>query len=145
MSNLRAKTCCFTGHRDIPESEIPGIKERAKRGIRLLYNNGVRFFGVGGALGFDTLMAQLLFRLRKDELKDIKVILVYPFEGFTSQWNDEQKRLYSRLLPYYDKVVSVARRGKQIFGGSFCVLYCLLCEKLRRNCLYAEICGEAGT
>ena len=89
MSNLRAKTCCFTGHRDIPESEIPGIKERAKRGIRLLYNNGVRFFGVGGALGFDTLMAQLLFRLRKDELKDIKVILVYPFEGFTSQWNDD--------------------------------------------------------
>ncbi|MBO4854447.1 MAG: DUF1273 family protein [Oscillospiraceae bacterium] len=82
MSNLRQKTCCFSGHRSIPVNQIGEIEQRAEKHIRELYRRGVRFFGVGGAIGYDTLMAKLLFRLKAADLTDIKVILVYPFEGY---------------------------------------------------------------
>ena len=119
----------------MPETEIPAIRERTARCIRLLYNNGVRYFGVGGAIGYDTLAAQLLFRLRMEELKDIRVILVYPFEGFTDRWSPQQKRLYARLLPYYDKKVCVAQSGSReaylardrhlVDASSYCIAYCV--------------------
>ena len=104
---MREKTCCFTGHRDISPFRCVEISERAAYRIRELYKTGVRCFGVGGAVGFDTIMAQLLFRLRRDEMPDIKVILVYPFDGYMRRWDAYQKETYERLLPQYDKVVCV--------------------------------------
>ena len=91
MADLRQRTCCFTGHRVIPEKDLPGILERTERAVRRLIEHGVVFFGVGGALGYDTETAKLLFRLRATDYPQIKVILVYPFEGFTSRWSDEQR------------------------------------------------------
>ena len=31
---MRQKTCCFTGHRDLPNQEIPTITERTEQYIR---------------------------------------------------------------------------------------------------------------
>ena len=46
--------------------ELDTIAIRTEAKIRdLIVNNGVRYFGVGGAIGYDTLAAQILFRLRK--------------------------------------------------------------------------------
>ena len=82
---LREKTCCFTGHRDIPVGQTQEIAERTANEIRrLIVNHGVRFFGVGGAIGYDMLAARVLFRLKETEFPNIKVILVYPFDGFTA-------------------------------------------------------------
>lgn len=135
MADLRQKTCCFTGHRELPVTQIPAIRDRTERCVRLLYNNGVRYFGVGGALGYDTLAAQLLLRLRQDELKDIRVILVYPFEGFTDRWDAVNQHLYDRLLPYYDKTVCVSQtpsreayleRDRHLVDASaYCIGYCV--------------------
>ena len=94
MADLRQRTCCFTGHRAIPEKDLPGILERTERAVRRLIEHGVVFFGVGGAIGYDTETAKLLFRLRATDYPQIKVILVYPFEGFTSRWSDEQREEY---------------------------------------------------
>ena len=90
MSGPREQTCCFTGHRKIPATETQVIKKQAEQYIRVLYNKGVRLFRVGGAMGFDTEMAQLLFLLRSSDITDIKVSLYYPFDGFTAGWTDEQ-------------------------------------------------------
>ncbi|MBQ2062904.1 MAG: DUF1273 family protein [Oscillospiraceae bacterium] len=110
------------------------ICKRAEVVIRRLYARGVRYFGVGGAIGFDTMMAQLLMNLRDKDLPDIKIILVKPFDGFTSKWNDSQKRQYEMLLHQYDKVVCVAERPSRqaymdrnrhlVDGSAFCVAYC---------------------
>lgn len=134
MTDLRNKTCCFTGHRDIPERDRVQICQRAERIIRQLYSRGVRYFGVGGAIGFDTMMAQLLIKLREEDLPDIKVILVKPFEGYTSRWSNEQKQQYEILLPRYDKVVCVsdspsrqaylARNRHLVKHSDFCIAYC---------------------
>lgn len=89
---MREKTCCLTGHRAIrPELLTLAMEELEIQIHELVQWKGVRYFGVGGALGFDTLAAELLFSLRETCYPYVKVILVYPFEGYTSRWADEQK------------------------------------------------------
>ena len=134
MTDLRQRTCCFTGHRVIPEKDLPGILERTEQAVRRLIEQGVVFFGVGGAIGYDTEAAKLLFRLRATDYPQIKVILVYPFEGITNRWSDEQRAEYARLLPKYDKAVCVAQRASReaylardrhlINGSAYCIAYC---------------------
>ena len=66
MTELRKKTCCFTGHRTIPADELLAVVRRTEQTIRLLVEKqGVRDFGVGGAIGYDTEAAELLFRLKR--------------------------------------------------------------------------------
>lgn len=134
MADLRQRTCCFTGHRAISEKDLPGILERTEHAVRWLIERGVAFFGAGGAIGYDTEAAKLLFRLRATDYPQIKVILVYPFEGYTSRWSDEQRAEYARLLPQYDKTVCVAQRASReaylerdrhlVNGSAYCVAYC---------------------
>lgn len=134
MADLRQRTCCFTGHRVIPEKDLPGILERTEQAVRRLIEQGVVFFGVGGAIGYDTEAAKLLFRLRATDYPQIKVILVYPFEGFTGRWSDEQRAGYARLLPQYDKAVCVAHSASReayltrdrhlVDGSAYCIAYC---------------------
>lgn len=132
---LREQTCCFTGHRIIPAHDIDIVTARTEIQIReLILRNGVRFFGVGGAIGYDTLAARILFRLRSTDYPQIRVILVYPFDGFTSRWSDEQRAEYARLFPQYDKAVCVAysasreaylERDRHLVDGSaYCIAYC---------------------
>ena len=51
-------TCCFTGHRRIPPEAVAPLRERLEAEIESLIRQGVRYFGAGGALGFDTLAAE---------------------------------------------------------------------------------------
>ena len=131
---IREQTCCFTGHRRLPEVGRGMIESKAALIIRDLYSKGVRFFRVGGALGFDTVAAQLLFKLRTSELTDIKISLLYPFDGFTASWTDKQNALYAELLPQYDEVHCISKqndsaaylaRNRALADGSaYCVAYC---------------------
>ena len=52
--DVRNMTCCFTGHRYLPMSEIVEVADRLEKTVAGLIRNGVRYFGSGGALGFDT-------------------------------------------------------------------------------------------
>ena len=132
---MRAHTCCFSGHRLILTHELDTVTARTEIQIReLILHNGVRFFGVGGAIGYDTMAAKILFRLRATDFHQIKVILVYPFDGFTSRWSDEQREEYARLLPQYDKAVCIAQSGSReaylardrhlVDGSAYCIAYC---------------------
>lgn len=134
-SDLRASTCCFTGHRILPAHKVREIATLTARQIRsLIIKNNVQFFGVGGAIGYDTLVAELLFQLKEKEYPHIKIILVYPFDGFTSRWTPEQKATYRRLLCKYDKVVCVsktadreayfARNRHLVDASAYCISYC---------------------
>ena len=134
MGDLRQRTCCFTGHREIREEDLPAILKRTEQVVRRLIEQGVVFFGVGGAVGYDTEAAKLLCRLRATDYPHIKVILVYPFEGFTGRWSDAQRAEYARLLPQYDKTVCVAQRASReaylerdrhlVDSSAYCITYC---------------------
>lgn len=132
---MRRRTCCFTGHRDLEIGKTQEIAERTAVEIRrLIVEKDVRFFGVGGAIGYDTLAANVLFQIREREFSHIKVILVYPFEGYTSRWTAEQKTEYQKLLPLYDKKVCIgngpsigvylARNRHLVNGSAYCIAYC---------------------
>lgn len=118
----------------MPPKEIPLIYERTKSIVLELARNGVKYFGVGGAIGFDTLAAQLLMQLRDNEAQNIKIILVCPFPEFTSKWTVEQQKMFGLMYSKYDKVVYVDQVGSReaylkrdrhlVDCSRYCIAYC---------------------
>ena len=106
---MRNETCCFTGHRQIPSGERAEIADRLERIIRDLYQQGVRFYGAGGALGFDTLAAQIVLRLREG-CPGMELILVLPCLTQTRGWRPEDIAEYERIKTEADKVVYTAQQ-----------------------------------
>ena len=49
-SKTREETCCFTGHRKIPEEEREQLARRLEATVEELIRAGVRYFVAGGAL-----------------------------------------------------------------------------------------------
>lgn len=103
----REQTCCFTGHRHLPVSEEEAIWQCVLEYLLLLLDQGVHYFGVGGALGFDTLVAEKLLELRRQYLQ-IRVILVLPFRGYQSRWTSAQQARAARIEDRVDKVLFTA-------------------------------------
>ena len=103
---MRNSTCCFTGHRslDIP---IEILEVRLKNIITDLINKNVLYYGAGGALGFDTLAALTVIKLRR-EYPQIKLILVLPCKDQTSGWESNDIQIYNYILEQADKVVYTA-------------------------------------
>ena len=101
---MKEETCCFTGHREIEEADAPTIKERLEIAIREKIAAGYRYFGVGGALGFDTLAAKAVLSL-KNEFPDIALILVLPCRDQTKFWKKDDVAVYEDILVRADKCV----------------------------------------
>ncbi|MEY8389705.1 DUF1273 domain-containing protein, partial [Oscillospiraceae bacterium 38-13] len=66
IANKRMQTCCFTGHRELPPEEQAEIANRLECVISAQYQKGIRYYGAGGALGFDALAARTVIRLREN-------------------------------------------------------------------------------
>lgn len=126
----RAQTCCFTGHRHLPAREEEAIWQRVQEHLIPLLEQGVRYFGVGGALGFDTLVAEKLLDLRR-QYPQIRVILVLPFRGYQSRWTAAQQARAARIESQVDKVVYccdapsreafLARDRHLVDGSAYCI------------------------
>ena len=74
---MREKTCCFTGHRDIPSGAYQRIFSKTEEMVEKLIKEGYLYFGTGGALGFDTIAAFTVLKL-KEKYPDVRLILVLP-------------------------------------------------------------------
>ena len=131
------QTCCLTGHRVIPPGEEKKIMVRAQNIIlRLIREKNVRFFGVGGAVGFDMLAAEYLLRLKQHREHQIRIISVLPYPAWreTEDWTDELRLREDRILracdkvvyvrPEYEKNVFLLRDRKLVDGSAYCVSYC---------------------
>lgn len=101
---MKARTCCFTGHRQMPESKQGDIARKLEDAIVSLIQSGYRYFGAGGALGFDTLCAQTVLRLRQS-YPQIKLILVLPCVSQADRWPPEDVAVYQEIMKQADKVV----------------------------------------
>lgn len=104
MNDKRKRTCCFTGHREIPEKDLAGVQARLEQTIIKLYERGVIYYGSGGALGFDTLAAETVLRLRESYPK-LRLILVLPCKDQIRRWRAEDVAKYEDILQMADKVV----------------------------------------
>lgn len=68
-----------------------------------LIEQGYRYFGAGGALGFDTLAAQAVLRLR-ERYPQIRLILVLPCLNQTRGWPQADTDAYEEIKRCADKV-----------------------------------------
>jgi len=106
-NNKIESTAVFTGHRNVPKdpNELITATEKA---VIFLIEQGVKFFGSGGAIGFDCLASELILKLRKTKFPQIKLIQVLPFKGMESLWTPEQKERFYDINNNADKVVWLA-------------------------------------
>ena len=106
--DLRAKTCCFTGHRSLSHEEKLKVAVRLREIIAVQIKAGVVFYGAGGARGFDALAALTVLDMKK-EYPQLRLILVLPCEDQTRGWRSEDIAVYEDIKRRSDKVVYVSR------------------------------------
>ena len=105
MKNI---TVCFTGHREIPVEEAESVAASLENVIRELIGRGYRIFAAGGALGFDTMAAQTVLRLR-DSFPEIMLHLVLPCLTQTRGWSKEDIAVYEQIKDAADDVTYTSR------------------------------------
>jgi uncharacterized phage-like protein YoqJ len=103
------RTCCFTGHRNLPKNQTAEIKSALTNEVIKLIDQGVTYYGTGGAIGFDTLAAQTIIELRED-YPQIKLILIIPCRNQSDKWSHEDKRIYEDIKSKADKVVYLSEK-----------------------------------
>ncbi len=103
MKDVRNKTVCFTGHRELKDN----ISERLYKTIESLILQGFLYFGAGGARGFDALASATVLQLKK-KYPEIHLILVLPFinqYNNESGWSEGEIKQYHELKAKASKVV----------------------------------------
>ena len=135
MADMRRETACFTGHRDIPALLADEIAQRTRQAVVNLIEKGYKYFGAGGARGFDALAAETVLSLR-EIYPHIHLILVLPFRDqyrHEKGWSQEEIKQYHRLQEGATKVRILAeeyssgvyyRRNKHLVNwSSACIAF----------------------
>lgn len=135
MNSSFHETCCFTGHRKLDAQSLDAITQAIRTNVMQLLAKGVVSFRLGGAVGFDTLAASVLFEMRKDH-PEINVTLYYPFPEYYANWPQADMERYFQLLPQYDASICVCdhtrrpsyaflKRDRRLVDGSrYVIAYC---------------------
>lgn len=128
---MREKTCCFTGHRTI-DMPVEAVQKKLEAIIIKLISNGVIYYGAGGALGFDTIAALTILKIRK-LYPHIRLILVLPCKDQTKGWSTYDIESYNYILGQADKVVYTSdkyypgcmhKRNRHLVNNSrYCICY----------------------
>ena len=151
MIDMKSRTACFTGHRKLPADDLPEISKRLEDTLVTLIEQGYRYFSAGGALGFDTLAAQAVLRLR-ERYPQIRLILVLPCLNQTRGWPQADIDTYEEIKRCADKVTYTSehyfrgcmqkRNRHLVDNSSRCI--CFLAEKTDGTFYtvnYASCCG----
>ena len=99
-----SRICSFTGHRMIEESKRARIAGLVRTAIKYAYADGCRDFLCGGALGFDTLAAQEVIKLRQSN-KDVRLVLCLPCVNQADAWSERERLMYTHILESADEVI----------------------------------------
>ena len=133
----KENTCCFTGHRNLPEGDVEAIVGKLDHAIKLLAHAGYEYFICGGALGFDMLAAERVIHAAKSNPK-VKLVLALPCRNQTEKWVKEQDgielvRKYHAIRGFASAVYYIEdfytsdcmkrRNYSMVERSSFCVAY----------------------
>lgn len=105
--SIKNQTCCFTGHRILPQDKIERIVLNLNREVESLIAQDITDFISGGALSFDQIAASLIIA-KKEMGQKIRLIFALPCKNQDELWTDEQKRLYHGILVEADEVIYVS-------------------------------------
>lgn len=125
--------CCFTGHRVIPEDKIRTMYLLLGRMIEAQILNGCNIFAVGGALGFDTIVAETVIKL-KEKYPKIQLHLYLPCVGQEKNWSIKNQKHYNEILDESDRISYMYteytkgcmfdRNRALVDGSDICIAYC---------------------
>lgn len=130
-------TCFFTGHRIIPAKRIEQIKEIIEiKAKNLIEDKGVENFISGGALGFDTMAAETIIKLKED-YPHIKLHLYLPCFDQSRRWSSNDKYKWRMMMTKVDNYIyttesnytaeCMQKRNRKMAEDSFyCIAYCVL-------------------
>ena len=105
----KSQIVCFTGHRIIGGAETNQLWNITSETIKNLIKKGMQIFISGGAIGFDTLAAQVVLRAREHN-PNIKLIMALPCKNHEARWREADKKAYRHLLDNADEVVFVSEQ-----------------------------------
>jgi len=130
----RSRTCCFTGHRGIApihERRLPALVEKT---VLDLLAEGINRFITGGALGFDTLAAETVLRLREKH-PALHLTVVAPYLRQADGWEEPDRLRYERirsgaddfvvLRTRYTRACMRERNREMVDRSGICVAYLL--------------------
>ena len=100
---MEKKTCCVTGHRDIPAREINRIKAVLRCETEKAVTDGFTCFMSGFAEGVDQYFAEIVLELKKS-YPALELIAVIPYQKRLDSLR-EKKRTYEMLEACADVVV----------------------------------------
>ena len=125
------KICCFTGHRVIAADDSD-IRMSIRSTIEELAKDGYTDFRCGGALGFDTLAALEVIRL-KEIFPEVKLIMYLPCRDQCSRWQLQDIKIYEAILAkadevyyaseFYSRTCMHERNIRLVTGSDTCVAY----------------------
>jgi len=101
---MNTQICCFTGHRKIDPEKISWLRGRLEDEVIYLFCQGVHYFLAGGALGFDTMAALAVLKL-KSGFPEVRLDLILPCRDQSRLWNTADIEKYNLILSQADEVV----------------------------------------
>lgn len=128
------KTVCFTGHRHIDAESEGSVRLLVREALKIYIRRGYNTFIAGGAMGFDTIAAEEVIRLRS-EGNAVRLILALPCRKQTEKWIDGEKVItYDRINGLADGIVYTSdcyfsgcmhtRNRFMVDNSSACIAYC---------------------
>ena len=96
------KTCCVTGHRDIPAREINRVKAALRREIEKAVTDGFARFMSGFAEGVDQYFAETVLELKKSH-PALELIAVIPYQKRLDSLREKNRY----MVEHSDRVIAV--------------------------------------
>lgn len=106
---MQKKTCCVTGHRDLPQKEINRVKAALRKEIEKAVADGFTQFMSSFAEGVDQYFAEIVLEMRKSN-PALELVAVIPYQKRLD--NLRQKKWTYDMLEACTDVV-VIREGYQ--------------------------------
>lgn len=100
---MQKKTCCVTGHRDLPQREVNRVKEALRREIEKAVADGFICFMSGFGEGVDQFFAEIVLEMRESN-PALELVAVIPYrKRLDNLW--EKKYTYEMLEACADIIV----------------------------------------
>ncbi|MHC5227521.1 SLOG family protein [Enterococcus sp. LJL99] len=113
------KTLYITGYRSFEiavfqenDPKITVIKNVLKNEIISYLENGLEWILVSGNLGVEMWAAEVVGELKND-YPELKLGLIYPFQGFGENWNEKNQLLLKKVESLSDYVNAVSHQPYQ--------------------------------
>ena len=123
---------CFTGHRHIDYYDREDLMISLEIEIERRIQKGAEIFRAGGALGFDTMAALAVLKL-KTKYPHIRLELILPCPSQTQNWASADVKRYKEILRRADSYLYVSdtyfngllqlRNNRLVEGADVCIAY----------------------